>query len=247
MLHASDRPRFRPTGFTLLELLVVMSIIVTVLALSTLGFQGFSRDRLGAIAELRGVLETARAMALARGTDVYVTFATDGPSDPEDHFRRFAVFVPENPDLPDANIFNRPLIAASEWHALPEGILFAFGAEFETMPGHDLSTIPEAPQEFRRLFDYGPDHTAQQSKRELPMPFFLFNSRGMLELPPVYGERYHHVGVVEAATEPGTTSHGIPNRVHLGWQNRVSGNARVPRTACLLVQAATGRAVPLTR
>jgi prepilin-type N-terminal cleavage/methylation domain-containing protein len=236
----------RPDGFSLLEMLVVMSIIVTVLALSSLGLQGFNRDRQGALAELRGVLDGARAQALAQGTDVYVAFATDGPSDPEDRFRRFAVFVPEAPDLPDANVFTRPLLAASEWHALPEGILFAVGAEFETVPGHDLATILEAPPEFRRKFDFGPDHTPQQPVRELEMPFFLFNAQGLLELPPVYAERFHHVGVVEAATQPGASSRGIPNRMHLGWQDAVAGGGRVPRTACLAVHAATGRALSLS-
>jgi len=71
----------------------------------------------------------------------------------------------------------------------------------------------------------------------LRMPFFLFNAHGMLEIPPLFGERYHHIGVVEAAYQEGeVTFAGAPDRVHLGWRH-----IRRPQGAsCLL----SSRSIP---
>jgi hypothetical protein len=63
----------------------------------------------------------------------------------------------------------------------------------------------------------------------------------MLEVPPLFGERYHQVGIVEAAYEAGAeTFPGAPDRVHLGWQT-VDGR-RMPRAVALTIDPATGRA-----
>jgi prepilin-type N-terminal cleavage/methylation domain-containing protein len=230
---ATGVPR-APSGFSLLELLVVLSIIVTVLGLSSLGLQGMNRDRQGALAEIRGVLESARATAIARHTDVYVAFATDQPADPDHRFRRYAMFTPDPgqpPDAPDAgHIFLRKLVAISEWHGLPDGLLFASGPEIDG--GEGYATIIDAPAEFRRLFPYETANVA--------MPFLLFNAHGKLEVPPLFGERFHNVGVVEAAYQPGVSAYaGVPDRIYLGWQQ--SQGRKVPRVSCLTIDPFSGR------
>ena len=226
-------------GFSLLEVLVVLSIIVTVLGLSSLGLQGLNRDRQGALAELRGVLESARATAMARHTDVYVAFATDKPANPENRFRRYALFIPDPAQLrtePNAeSIFLRQIVGISEWYGLPDGILLAFGVEADA-GAQGFDTIIDAPSQFQREFDY--------DGANLRMPFFLFNAHGMLEIPPLFGERYHNIGVVEAAYQEGAvTFAGAPDRVHLGWQQSV--DRKVPRVSCLAVDPFTGRPIPV--
>lgn len=223
-------------GFSLLELLLVLAIVVTVLGLASLSLQGISRDRQGALAELRGVLESARGIAVAQRTDVYVAFATDGPPDPERRYRHYAVFTSapasaiQDQSSGWENIFQRPLTGVSEWYTLPDGLLFAFGAELGSeSPG--LATIIEAPAGFRRRFPY--------PGGAINMPFFLFNRFGMLEIPPLFGERYHNVGIVEAAYEVGgATFPGAPDRIHLGW--RTVHGRRSPRAMGLAMDAPSG-------
>ena len=227
------------SGFSLLELLVVLSIIVTVLGLSSLGLQGVNRDRQGALAELRGVLESARATAMARHTDVYLAFVTDQTADPDSRYRHYALFIPDPGQprtAPNAeNIFQRRLVGISEWYGLPDGLLLAFGVEVDGGT-QGIATILDAPAQFQRLFRY--------EASEVPMPFFLFNAHGMLEIPPVFGERYHKVGVVEAAYQEGaTTFDGAPDRVHLAWQP--STDRKVPRVSCLAIDAYTGRPITI--
>jgi len=234
MTRSNDSLFVRRTGFSLLELLVVVSIIVGVLGLSSLGLKGLNRDRQGALAELRGVLETARATAMAQDTDVYVAFATNEVPDSEHRYRRYALFLPDpaqSPAAPSAaNIFQRQIVGISEWYALPDGLLLAFGTEVDG-GAQGLATIVEAPTEFQREFSY--------EGATVKMPFFLFNARGMMEIPPVFGERYHRIGVVEAAYQEGSSTFGgVPNRIHLGWQQ--SGNSKVPRASCLGIDAGTG-------
>ena len=225
-------------GFSLLELLVVLTIIVTVLGLSSLSLQGLSRDRPSALAEMRSVLEAARVTAMARHTDVYVAFATDKIPDPDRRYRSYALFIPD-PDQPPsdpsaANLFQRKVVGISEWHTLPDGLLLAFGAEVDG--GQGTATILDAPGQFSRPFRYqGLDYS---------MPFFLFNAYGMLEIPSIFAERFHHVGVVEAAYEQGiATFPGAPDRTHLGWQ--VSPLGKIPRASCLRIDASTGRSTPI--
>ena len=226
------------SGFSLLELLLVVSLILTILGLASLGSQGLNRDRRAAITELRAVLESARSTARARRTDVYVAFATDQTVDPEHRFRRYAMFLPDpNPTFAKAEsgqIFLRSIVPLSEWHGLPDGLLFACGAEFG--PGLNFATVMDVPADFCRQF--------RCDGADVTMPFLLFNAQGMLEIPPLYGERFHHVGIVEADYEPGQTAEtGVANRVYLGW--RTLSGRRLPRAGCLSIDPFSGRSTIL--
>lgn len=237
-------------AFTLAEILAVLAIATALIGLIPLILNENQRARRAAIAELRGALETARALAMGTQTDVYVAFSDQSAPRREDRFTRYALFVPRGSGDPSASvepdIFQRELVAVSNWFRLPEGILLALGSEFEARPGEvPVQTVLDAGQKspaLKRGFPF------LDSETELKLPFFLFNSRGQLELPPVYCDSCHHVGVVEAALDERASSAGSgeDSRTYLGFQTSPLSRKKLPRTELIRVNPHHGRTIYLT-
>jgi len=80
-----NNQRLRATsGFTLVELLVVvaiMAILLSILIMSISGVKG-SRDLAKAVYDIQGVLEQARTTAMSTGTYTWVGFFEEDPSTP---------------------------------------------------------------------------------------------------------------------------------------------------------------------
>lgn len=233
-------------AFSLVELMMVLVIAGMILLLAPVGWKGFQRGRRAAALELRATLETARVMAQAEHTDVYVAFSDGSAPCFEDRFTRFALFVPRSlrdgavaasPDL-----LGRELVGASNWHRLPEGVLLAWGSEFEARPGEApvLTLLDAARKEpgLKRPFPF------LDSGMELCLPFLLFNARGQLEFPPLHFGAYHQIGVVEALLRErgdGAEERGPERRVYPG----LGGVAGLPRGELLQINPHHGRVVLL--
>lgn len=116
-------------GFTLLELLVVMAIlaVLAVAIVPAVGPLSKSSGRKGAVNELLGVIEQARAQALRDGQPTYVVFSTQLPGAPgkdviqKYNFRAFAIFEddPANPGSTKQ---------VTGWRTLPTGFSIRSGS-----------------------------------------------------------------------------------------------------------------------
>ena len=112
----------REGGFTLLELLVVMAIIVLLLAGLVPAVTSLSKSngRKAAIANLLGGIEQARAQAIADGQATYVVFPTFGSGTSQTildryNYKSYAIFE-DDPANPGA------VKQLTGWRTLPTGV-----------------------------------------------------------------------------------------------------------------------------
>ena len=78
-------PRPKPHGFTLLELLVTLSIAVTMWLLAAPAFNSLARSQSATTAgyEIAGILQQARAYAMANNTHVFVGLLEENAAQPD--------------------------------------------------------------------------------------------------------------------------------------------------------------------
>ena len=119
-LTSEKRGRYR--GFTLLELLVVIGIISLLLVAVIPAVTSLSKSsgRKGAISNLLGAIEQARAEAIKSGQATYVvfpTFATASPTTERYNYKSYAIFGddPATPATPKQ---------FSNWKTVPTGVAF---------------------------------------------------------------------------------------------------------------------------
>ncbi|MEA3210325.1 MAG: hypothetical protein QOE70_3382 [Chthoniobacter sp.] len=151
------------SAFTLVEMLVVVSIIlvVAVVALPAFTSLATSSSRRTAVSLTIGVLDQARARAVAHSSTHYLVFADADAAWPEAYRgRAFAIF--EEVYEPRTGRYRRDLIG--NWERLPNGTAWK----------PDKDTVFGAPTD---KFDCRP------AGRELHLPFFKFNSIGAVDLP----------------------------------------------------------------
>lgn len=116
-------------GFTLAELLVVLSVIVILVAVSGPALKGIlgGSGRKAATIQVLGALERARATAIEKNAGVYVGFPIQGFPAPALAYTRYILFrdrVESDPGDPA-----RAFVPISGWEALPSGVVFwNFGA-----------------------------------------------------------------------------------------------------------------------
>ena len=116
----TSEKRGRSRGFTLLELLVVIGIISILLVAVIPAVTSLSKSsgRKGAISNLLGAIEQARALAIKDGKSAYVAFATGSlPSadlQREYGYRAYAIFEDDATGNPNVQVTN--------WKKLPTGV-----------------------------------------------------------------------------------------------------------------------------
>jgi hypothetical protein len=201
-------------GFSLVEILVVASVIGLLLALTVPGLVAFTPSRKSAIHEVSGFLENARSRAMASQSAMVVAFA-DGAFPGEGAYRCYALFTLEGGDEDPPG--ERPLRQLTPWRSLPRGMVFAHREHFEVPVG----------TAFRTLFDVG-------EKRDFPipratpggeggmaaLPYLQYGPDGGIRFPAFTDADALHLGVIEGhysrerrrieltATRPGSNGMG---------------------------------------
>ncbi|MEM9280831.1 MAG: prepilin-type N-terminal cleavage/methylation domain-containing protein [Verrucomicrobiota bacterium] len=184
-----------PKAFSLIEMLVVVGIIGTLLALAAPALLTFSPSRKTTIHELAGTLEFARAEAVARQSPVFIAFADSEFPTADLRYRAYGLFLSieeENRELP-----LHQLRQISPWQTLREGIIFVDGDEFETIPPESFSTILDSTQ--RRFFnvkDLSPGHL-NTGFTSANLPFIAFGARGEVLAPEFFDADKLNLGIAE--------------------------------------------------
>jgi prepilin-type N-terminal cleavage/methylation domain-containing protein len=164
----STRPRravaFSEGGFTLLELLAVMAMILLALAALVPAVTSLSKSsgRKAAISNLLGAIEQARAQAITDGQATYIVFPAQLPGSPDPatiqrySYRSYAVFEddPANPGT---------VKQLTGWRRLPTGVSLRSG---------DLGALATSTP-----FAFTPLNTTAN------FPFLKFNTNG--EVDPI--------------------------------------------------------------
>ena len=118
--------RRRVAGFSLVELLLVMAILVAMLSLAGPAIDRIAgvAGRSGAVNVLMNTFEQARVAALESATDVYVVFADRNHPDTDKRYRAFIVMRKYDPELDPALPPGTKYVALTKWQFLPKGISF---------------------------------------------------------------------------------------------------------------------------
>tara|TARA_R110002096_G_scaffold16106_31_gene55222 strand:+ start:16975 stop:17652 length:678 start_codon:yes stop_codon:yes gene_type:complete len=220
-------------------MLVVLGAVSALTGMVTIGLRGFQREQGAAIVEVKGFLESARSLAVARRTEVYVAFTNGEPEDDEHKFSRMAMFIPDpNLDLSSPeiavqqrHIFERKIVPVSEWFRLPAGQTWAFGKDFEQPLQGAFQTLLDLESEENALLREFPFRLENDT---LKLPFLMFDGQGRVGIPPIFAQQYLNVGIVSRFYENG-------DPVDQGQQTGTTGD-QFPRTRCVGINPLTGRA-----
>ena len=206
------RPTCPPRGFTLVELLVVMAIIILLLAATLPALRGPMgvSSRRGAVNTLLGVLDQARALAISENRATYVVFPrppspTGSPGSPstpsssgtpasDKSARAYAVFA-------DVDDLSKPPQQRSNWFTLPTGIAFK---------------VDEGDGRTRTLLNYPLDPTPKtfvvpggtgSTPVDIAQPYVKFDATGAVEHPTVSGAttpdpKYFRLLLFEGSVDP---------------------------------------------
>lgn len=213
--------RRRQGAFSLIELMVVVSIVGLLLALATPNLLTLGPNRKTAIHELAGQLALARAEALTKQRPVYVVFATDALASVESPFRSYALYSDADGGLSQI----------SPWHRLPEGIVFARGEHFETSDGIVLRTVLESAsvKEF-------PIRIPGVEVKSAELPYLCFGARGEVESPGFGNRDALHVGIAEGFYESDP-----PKLMFTGRRQALNGTGIFPQGEILAINSHTGQ------
>src|SRR5437762_14114414 len=163
-LRAFTLPKLRERfAFTLIELLVVMAILsILLVALIPALSISKSSGRKGAVNNLLGAIEQARAEAIKTGQVTYVVFptlTTAGAIDDRYGYKAYAIFQddPANPATPKQ---------LTNWKTFPTGISIR-------------SEISASPWASDVSFAFTPEGASKTEK----FPYLKFNASGELQAP----------------------------------------------------------------
>lgn len=118
-----NQPRYR--GFTLVELLVVISIIVILLSAGALGVRNLTSGKgtAAAVSNCEAIFSEARTMAVGIGTNTRVLIDVHDPKDRGNYLRKLVVAV-EGID-PTTNRPNGQWSMSSRGYILPDNVYFS--------------------------------------------------------------------------------------------------------------------------
>jgi prepilin-type N-terminal cleavage/methylation domain-containing protein len=183
-------------AFSLVELLVVLTVIGMLLALTVPAFVAVAPSRKSAMYELVGFLEGARARAMAAQAEMIVAFA-DGAFPGEGAYRSYALFVVDGgaEEVPDAGAVRQ----LSPWKSLPAGMVFAHHDHFEVRDGTAFRTLFDLP--VKHLFPMPPAFPGGEGGL-VALPYLHFGPQGEIRFPPFRDADALHLGVIGGFYSP---------------------------------------------
>lgn len=233
------KPKRHPRGraFSLIEILVVMSIVALLLALAAPGFVALGPSRKTAVHEVSGFLENARARSMATQSEMIVAFADGNFHGGEGAYRSYALFTLDGDASGGSG--GRPLRQLSPWRVLPKGLIFAHAEHFEVEKDLAFRTILDAP--FRRRFPTPLSATASAPSEGMVLPYLLFGPDGGVLVPPFSDADALHVGIAEGYFDSGS------RRIELtSTRPGRNGAGKFANGECIEVGYYTGRSRILT-
>lgn len=133
--------RKRPSGFSLIEMLIVIAIMSILLTVGAVGIGGITSGKsvASAVASTEALFEEARSIAVSKGTDAYVLVCVDDPSNANTYLRRIVVAYKElNPDGTKSENF----ALSSKGLTLPDQTYFSQSFSFSDQKAGS-GTLPE--------------------------------------------------------------------------------------------------------
>ncbi len=174
MPQSPKRPILSSQGFSILELLLVISVIAIMMSLLLPAVAGFSSTagRRGAVNVLMNTFEQARVAALESGQTVYVGFA-DGDFPVAD--MKYAAFIVFRDATEEEKTAGKSYVVLKKWSRLPKNISFKRFNSSIVPESASTSEFPALKNELSSAF----------SGWSTKMPIVAFNSGGAVELPSV--------------------------------------------------------------
>lgn len=212
------------SAFSLVEMLVVLSIVSLLLAVAAPSFVSMNPSRKAGIHEVAGFLEGARAKAVASRSEMAVSFADASFPVQGGALRSYALFAKEEDES------GRPsLRRLSPWRTLPEGLVFASGVHFDAVSDAAFRTLHDVSG----TLPFPVPGSAGGDSPQLPLPCVVFGPDGSVRSPAFFDADALHVGLIEGFHDPagGTV---------------VVASAGKSRGECLSIGHCTGRVRILT-
>jgi hypothetical protein len=228
----SEHVAAKAGAFSLVELLLVMAVAGTLLALAAPALLELGPSRKAAAMELSGFLERARTRAMTSGEEVFVAFADGNHPVDSLKFRAFAFFLADGSSGEEEAIAQMPLRQVSEWLELPGGIVFGNASLFEIEPDYSFRTLHDTPA--KRAFDV---QTGSGAAVSVDFPYLVFSPRGSVIYPSIVDADALNLAIVE-----GTVNEQGNDIIAYG--NRASNGSL--RAELIRISSYTGRASILT-
>ena len=194
--------RFHAAAYSLLELLVVISIIAVLMTIGSYGIKNFSKASgvSAAIPIAQGVFSQARSLAIEKGTDTRVMMHADNRSDNLNRERNLRYMVVQyfgDPNNTPSDPSDDEWVTASKGVKLPEGVYYSLSLSNRSTapnPGQSSTVLPGGAVQNCRVYE--------------------FNSQGIITSPPptngtAYGNDVPRF-VIRAGSLPPGTAEPIP-------------------------------------
>ena len=165
--------RFYAAAFSLLELLVVISIIAVLMTIGSYGIKNFSKASgvSAAIPIAQGVFSQARSLAIEKGTDTRVLIQTDNDAvNMLNRERNLRYMLVQYLDTKETEVTtDDEWLAASKGVYLPEGVYYSIDLS-------NLSNAPDVTVVTTSMPGLASDTVACRN--------YEFNSQGIITSPP---------------------------------------------------------------